>query len=68
MLRLRLGGTHDPPRLLLQVHDELIFEVSPEENDSLSSLVKNAMSSAYKLKVPLDVNIGMGKSWDLAAH
>jgi DNA polymerase-1 len=55
-------------RLLLQVHDELIFEVSPEENDSLSSLVKNAMSSAYKLKVPLDVNIGMGKSWDLAAH
>jgi DNA polymerase-1 len=55
-------------RLLLQVHDELILEVAPGEKDSLSKIVKKQMSNAYKLNVPLDVNIGTGKSWDLAAH
>ena len=55
-------------RLLLQVHDELILEVSPGEHDLLSSIVKEQMSNAYELNVPLDVNIGVGKSWDLAAH
>ena len=55
-------------RLLLQVHDELILEVAPGEQESLTELVKKQMSSAYKLNVPLDVNIGVGKSWDLAAH
>ena len=55
-------------RLLLQVHDELILEVSPGESDQLSAIVKKEMSNAFKLSVPLDVNIGIGKSWDLAAH
>ena len=55
-------------RLLLQVHDELILEVWPEEKDLLEKIVKTQMSDAYKLNVPLDVNIGFGKSWDLAAH
>ena len=55
-------------RLLLQVHDELILEVSPGEHEILSKIVKEQMSSAYELNVPLDVNIGVGKSWDLAAH
>ena len=55
-------------RLLLQVHDELILEVAPGEKDLLSEIVSKQMSSAYKLRVPLDVNIGFGKSWDLAAH
>lgn len=55
-------------RLLLQVHDELILEVAPGEEERLTKLVKNQMSGAYKLNVPLDVNIGVGKSWDLAAH
>jgi DNA polymerase-1 len=55
-------------RLLLQVHDELIFEVSPGEQEKLSKVVKEQMSNAYTLNVPLDVNIGVGKSWDLAAH
>ena len=55
-------------RLLLQVHDELILEVWPGEKDLLEKIVKNQMSNSYKLKVPLDVNIGFGKSWDLAAH
>ena len=55
-------------RLLLQVHDELILEVSPGEKEVLEKIVREQMSGAYKLNVPLDVNIGFGKSWDLAAH
>ena len=55
-------------RALLQVHDELIFEVMPGERDQLESIVKAQMSNAYKLRVPLDVNIGFGLSWDDAAH
>lgn len=55
-------------RALLQVHDELIFEVMPGERDRLEMIVKEQMSKAYTLKVPLDVNIGFGSSWDSAAH
>lgn len=55
-------------RLLLQVHDELIFEVFPGEAEQLEKLVRREMGGAYPLKAPLDVNVGFGKSWDLAAH
>ena len=55
-------------RLLLQVHDELILEVAVGEKENLKEIVKSEMENAYKLRVPLDVNIGLGKSWDLAAH
>jgi DNA polymerase-1 len=55
-------------RILLQVHDELILEVWPGEKELLEKIVRDRMSKAYKLNVPLDVNIGFGKSWDLAAH
>jgi DNA polymerase-1 len=55
-------------RLLLQVHDELIFEVAQGEHEAMERLVRREMGSAYPLKAPLDVNIGFGKSWDLAAH
>ena len=55
-------------RLLLQVHDELILEVAVGEKENLKEIVKSEMENAYKLRVPLDVNIGFGKSWDLAAH
>jgi len=55
-------------RLLLQVHDELILEVAQGEEEKLKEIVSNQMSNAYKLNVPLDVNIGIGNSWDLAAH
>jgi DNA polymerase-1 len=54
--------------LLLQVHDELILEVAKGEEAILTQLVKDGMGSAFKLSVPLDVNIGIGTSWDLAAH
>jgi len=55
-------------RLLLQVHDELIFEVAIGEHEKLEKLVRREMGSAFPLKAPLDVNVGFGKSWDQAAH
>ena len=55
-------------RMLLQVHDELVFEVYPGEGKVLEALVRDKMSNVVKLSVPLDVQIGTGKSWDKAAH
>lgn len=55
-------------RLLLQVHDELILEVVNEEIDGVSSLVRREMGNAYPLRAPLDVSVGIGKSWNDAAH
>jgi len=55
-------------RLLLQVHDELILEVVNEEIDEVSELVRVQMGKAYPLRAPLDVSVGVGKSWNEAAH
>jgi DNA polymerase-1 len=55
-------------RLLLQVHDELVFEVGPGERAALEALVREQMGGAYPLSVPLEVSIGAGRSWDEAAH
>jgi len=55
-------------RLLLQVHDELVLEVASGERDEVESLVREQMGSAYALDVPLDVSVGVGSSWDDAAH
>jgi DNA polymerase-1 len=55
-------------RMLLQVHDELVFEVAPGERDRLEALVRTAMGGAADLTVPLDVSVGTGHSWHEAAH
>ncbi len=55
-------------RMLLQVHDELIFEVAPGEWDALEAIVRHRMSTAAELRVPLDVQVGRGANWDDAAH
>ncbi len=55
-------------RMLLQVHDELVFEVAPGEKDALDALVREQMGSAADLLVPLDVSVGTGRSWHEAAH
>ncbi|RNL79662.1 DNA polymerase I [Nocardioides marmorisolisilvae] len=55
-------------RMLLQVHDELVFEVAPGEHDALESLVRKQMAAAAELTVPLDVSVGVGASWHAAAH
>jgi DNA polymerase I len=55
-------------RMLLQVHDELLFEVAPGELDSLREVVRNAMCGAFTMTVPLEVSMGTGRSWADAAH
>lgn len=53
-------------RMLLQVHDELIFEVPDKEIDKTKAVVKQVMESAASLNVPLEVDIGTGANWDEA--
>ncbi|WP_370491097.1 DNA polymerase I [Mycobacterium sp. pW045] len=55
-------------RMLLQVHDELLFEVADGEREELEALVRAQMGGAYQLSVPLEVAVGYGRSWDAAAH
>jgi DNA polymerase-1 len=55
-------------RMLLQVHDELVFEVGTGELDELTGIVRDRMAGAADLRVPLDVQIGTGPNWDAAAH
>jgi DNA polymerase-1 len=55
-------------RMLLQVHDELVFEVAPGELDQLRDLVTRTMRGAFELRVPLEVSFGTGRSWAEAGH
>ncbi len=55
-------------RLLLQVHDELVLEVATGEREQLETLVRREMGGAYPLSVPLDVSVGVGRTWDDAGH
>jgi DNA polymerase-1 len=55
-------------RMLLQVHDELLFEVAAGELEQLRTLVHDAMCGAYELRIPLEVSMGTGRSWAEAAH
>jgi DNA polymerase-1 len=55
-------------RMLLQVHDELVFEVAGDEREQLEALVRREMASAADLTVALDVSVGTGHSWHAAAH
>jgi DNA polymerase-1 len=55
-------------RLLLQVHDELVLEVADGEREALEALVRREMGGAYPLSVPLDVSVGVGRTWDDAGH
>ncbi|WP_373518883.1 DNA polymerase I [Pricia sp.] len=54
-------------KMLLQVHDELVFDIHKPELDELKPLIKSEMENAYKLSVPLDVELGIGDNW-LEAH
>ncbi len=55
-------------RMLLQVHDELVFEVAEGERDELEALVRAEMGAAYALDVELEVSVGAGRDWDAADH
>jgi DNA polymerase-1 len=50
-------------KLLLTVHDELVFEVPPDELTEMAELARTEMAGALKLKVPLKVDVGAGKNW-----
>ncbi len=54
-------------KMLLQVHDELVFDVYKPELEALKTMIKTEMENAYKLSVPLDVELGVGENW-LEAH
>jgi DNA polymerase I len=55
-------------RLLLQVHDELVLEVAPGESEVVRELVVEAMGGAAGLRVPLEVSVGEGPTWESAGH
>ena len=55
-------------RVLLQIHDELLLEVAPGERQLVSDVVRERMGGAAELSVPLDVSLGVGRSWCEAAH
>ncbi|HEX5496412.1 MAG TPA: DNA polymerase I [Mycobacteriales bacterium] len=63
---LRAGGLRS--RLLLQVHDELVLELAPGEREPVEELVRREMGGAHPLTVPMDVSVGVGRTWDDAAH
>jgi DNA polymerase-1 len=58
-----LAAAHPRARMILTVHDELLFESPQNEADDVAALVKQKMSSAVKLNVPLDVDAGIGANW-----
>ncbi|MDP9805502.1 DNA polymerase-1 [Trueperella bonasi] len=55
-------------RMLLQIHDELVFEIKAEEAEALEEIVREHMGQAAQLSVPLSVGIGIGRNWRDAAH
>ena len=54
-------------KMLLQVHDELVFDAHKDELDIIQPIIKQEMENAFKMTVPLDVEIGIGENW-LQAH
>lgn len=64
--RMREAGLSS--QMLLQIHDELMFEVSVGEWDQLEDIVRDEMAGAASLSVPLEVQVGRGENWNAAAH
>ena len=67
MLRIHEKLKEFDSQMLLQVHDELVFDAKKSELDALTNMIKNEMEQAYKLQVPLVVDVGTGTNW-LEAH
>ena len=53
-------------RIVLQVHDEIVLEVAPDERDEITDLTVTTMRGAYEMRVPLEVNVALGDSWAAA--
>ncbi len=54
-------------KMLLQVHDELVFDCYKPELEEMKTLIQSEMENAYQIAVPLDVEVGIGENW-LEAH
>ena len=63
----KLASENWKSKMLLQVHDELVFDVHNSELEKIQPMIKHEMENAFKMAVPLDVEIGLGKNW-LEAH
>ena len=63
----KLASENWQSKMLLQVHDELVFDVHNSELEKIQPMIKHEMENAFKMAVPLDVEIGLGKNW-LEAH
>ncbi|MFK5890038.1 MAG: DNA polymerase I [Flavobacteriaceae bacterium] len=63
----RLADENFKSKMLLQVHDELVFDVLKDELESITPIIKHEMENAYKISIPLSVDIGTGNNW-LEAH
>ena len=59
----KLRESQLPANMLLQIHDELVFEVAPEAVDALADLVRCEMSSVMPLRVPIQVDVKVGNNW-----
>jgi DNA polymerase-1 len=63
----KLISENHKSKMLLQVHDELVFDVHNSELEEIKEMIKHEMEHAFKMEVPLDVDLGAGKDW-LEAH
>ena len=61
-------GAYPDARMILTVHDELLFEVRKGQADEIAALVRQRMESAASLTVPLTVDVGIGENWRDAKH
>jgi len=69
MLRLhaKIESENLPLKMLLQVHDELVFECPKENAEEFSQMIKHEMENAWPISVPILANVGIGDNW-LEAH
>ena len=58
-----LHREHARARMILTVHDELLFEAPEADAEAVAALVRRAMADAVQLRVPLDVDVGIGRNW-----
>jgi DNA polymerase-1 len=63
-IRRRMRESQQRSQMVLQVHDELVFDVAPEELETMKPLIKGEMQNAYQLSVPLGVEVKVGPNWN----
>ena len=67
-LFVRLSSEHVKASMIMQIHDELVFECSAEDVGRASQIIRSEMEGAVTLEVPLKVELGVGSNWQQAHH